>query len=161
MAPDAEPISLQATFWIASCTKLLGTIATLQCVERGQVALDEPVGRILPELAELEILHFRDDSDGPQLTTTKTTSQITLRQLLCHTSGVAYDMFPASLIAWRASRQESIKCMEGSIADAHTLPLLFEPGEGWGYGGGIDVGDQIAAQQSALCSSFKYSTDSV
>lgn len=103
------------------------------------MALDAPVGTILPELAELEILHTEGDVANPKLSTSKTSNQITLRQLLCHSSGIAYDLFTPSLMAWRASRQEGPKGLEGIVAGAHTVPLVFEPGEGWAYSGGIDV----------------------
>lgn len=145
MAPNAEPISPDATFWMASCTKLLGTIAALQCVERGQISLDEPVRTILPELKEPErFLSPAGNGDGasPDLTTVKTSNEITLRQLLCHTSGISYDIFTPILMAWRASRKEGPQSLGGSVADAHSCPLVFEPGEGWAYSGGIDVSHQ-------------------
>jgi CubicO group peptidase (beta-lactamase class C family) len=47
---------IDATMWLASCTKLIGTIAAMQCVERGQLKLDEDVTTILPELKGIQIL---------------------------------------------------------------------------------------------------------
>ncbi|KAJ0420340.1 beta-lactamase/transpeptidase-like protein [Aspergillus carlsbadensis] len=46
-------------------------------------------------------------------------------------------MFPA-LAAWRASRGESSLALSGSVIEAHSVPLLFEPGESWLYSGAID-----------------------
>ena len=63
---------------MASCTKLLTTIAVLQCVERGLIGLDDDVARILPELAELEILTGMDSSTGIPILK-KRTKAITLR----------------------------------------------------------------------------------
>lgn len=51
--------TLQST---ASGTKLMTVVAVMQCVERGQIGLDNPLDRICPDLAELEILEgFKDD----------------------------------------------------------------------------------------------------
>jgi CubicO group peptidase (beta-lactamase class C family) len=51
-----DPMDLNATFILASCTKLMTTIAALQCVERGQIGLDDVVSTVLPELKEKEII---------------------------------------------------------------------------------------------------------
>lgn len=47
--------------WIASCTKLMTSIAAMQCVERGQVGLSDDVAEILPELAALPVIQGVDD----------------------------------------------------------------------------------------------------
>lgn len=72
---------LDATMWLASCTKLIGTVAVMQCVERGQLDLDDDISAILPDLKELGILTgFEGSPDGkdkPILV--KNTKPITLR----------------------------------------------------------------------------------
>lgn len=71
-------MDLNATFIMASCTKLMTTIAALQCVERKQVRLDDPVASILPELKEPDIITgFKDGSGEPTYEKAKTA--ITLR----------------------------------------------------------------------------------
>jgi CubicO group peptidase (beta-lactamase class C family) len=70
-------MGLDATFILASCTKLMTTIAALQCVERGQIGLDDPVSVILPELKEKEII--TGFNDGGSLTYRKAKNEITLR----------------------------------------------------------------------------------
>jgi CubicO group peptidase (beta-lactamase class C family) len=56
---------LDATMWLASCTKLIGTIAALQCVEVGLLDLDKDISAILPELGQLQILKgFEQGPDG-------------------------------------------------------------------------------------------------
>ena len=49
MSPDS-------VFWLASCTKFITSVAVMQCVERGLLKLDDPVGQILPEYAHPQIL---------------------------------------------------------------------------------------------------------
>jgi CubicO group peptidase (beta-lactamase class C family) len=137
IAVDAEPIRLDTTFWIASCTKLVGTIAVLQCVQRGQLELDERVENVLPELANPGVISDGASSgsvDRPQ-TISPARKKITLRHLLCHTSGLAYDIFGPTLAAWRAARGEYPQGLSGDVTTAHAVPLLFEPGESWAYGG--------------------------
>jgi CubicO group peptidase (beta-lactamase class C family) len=124
---------------MASCGKLVGTIAALQCVERGMIAIDDPkaISRILPELAHPLVF---TDPHGPDLSTVPATTQITLRHLLSHTSGLAYDFFEPKLQAWRANKGERpVLSLGGDVVRAHSVPLMFEPGTGFVYGGGIDV----------------------
>jgi len=70
-------MDLNATFIMASCTKLMTSIAALQCVERGQIKLDDAVSKVLPELKDLEIITgFAEDGS---LTYQKAKNSITLR----------------------------------------------------------------------------------
>lgn len=70
---DPNPV-----FWIASCTKLMTTIAAMQAVERGLFTLDEDVTKFLPEWKDAEIIvGFEEGSDKPILE--KSTKTITLR----------------------------------------------------------------------------------
>jgi CubicO group peptidase (beta-lactamase class C family) len=73
-----EPMTLDSTFVFASCTKLMTSIAALQCVERGQIGLDDDVSSVLTELKDLKILTgFEEGSDKPILK--KAENKITLR----------------------------------------------------------------------------------
>ncbi|QSZ29636.1 hypothetical protein DSL72_004152 [Monilinia vaccinii-corymbosi] len=133
----SEPLKTDSVFWIASCTKLLTAICALQCVERLQFTLDEDVARLLPELKDLEIIQgFDPESGTPKLV--KATKYITLRQLLTHTSGLAYDKFTPELIQWRASRSETASLTAGTIVHRYRTPLMFEPGEAFQYSPGLD-----------------------
>ena len=124
-----------SAFWIYSITKTITAIAALQCVQRGEIALDDEVYGILPELRDLEIIvPSRDGSFNmipPQ-------ERITLRHLLSHTSGIGVDIFDPRLQAWRISRGEHPQAFSGDSKKAYTIPLLFEPGQGWAYGGGVE-----------------------
>ncbi|KAF2399128.1 beta-lactamase/transpeptidase-like protein [Trichodelitschia bisporula] len=137
VAPDAGPIDPDGTFWIASCTKLITSICALQCVEKGLVSLDEDISRILPELKDPEIASL--DSSAPngfKLTPAK--NRVTLRQLLTHSSGVGYEWMNPTLQAWRKVHGPPAEELSGKIVATYSMPLLFEPGEGWMYGGGLD-----------------------
>ncbi|KAJ4198882.1 hypothetical protein NW759_016237 [Fusarium solani] len=130
-----QQITLDSTFWGFSCTKLLTTIAVLQCVEKGLIGLDDPVGSVLPELENPDIIKAKPDGLF-ELVPAK--NKITLRHLVTHTSGLSYDAMHPILVAWRNSRGERPLVMSGKVAEAFTLPLLFEPGSSWVYGPGLD-----------------------
>lgn len=73
-----EPMSLDTTFIMASCTKLITSISAMQCVERGQIGLDDDLSTILPELKDIEIItDFEEGSKKPVFK--KAENKITLR----------------------------------------------------------------------------------
>ena len=143
---NPAPMSTDTQFWIASCTKALTATAALIAVEDGLVGLDDPVGRWLPELAAPQRLAGFDANGQPQLASVRT--PITLRRLLT-AGGLAY-AFTSALI----DRFTSATGLN-SVADAGKFPLVFEPGEGWVYGTGIDwTGQLIAAAAGEPFESF-------
>ena len=66
--------------WLGSVTKILTSIAALQCVQEGHFTLDEDVTRIVPELKDLDVKH-EPKTEGEEPTFTKATNTITLRQV--------------------------------------------------------------------------------
>jgi CubicO group peptidase (beta-lactamase class C family) len=140
--------------WLASCSKLVTTVAALQCVERGLFDLNSiaDVERLLPEWNNAQLLTgFAEDGQALlQLAKEKTT----LARLLTHTSGMTYDFFPA-LIPWRASRGEPLIVMDGPLTEVFQLPLVCEPGEGFAYGAGLDlVGLMVARANSCTLEEY-------
>jgi CubicO group peptidase (beta-lactamase class C family) len=126
-----DPVTSDTLFWIASCTKALTSVAALQLVERGLIDLDAPVGDRLPVLAAPRVLTGFEASGAP--VTRPASAPITLRRLLSHTSGLAYDFACADLARYLAATGQTLMG-----ADEPDLPLMFEPGEAWLYGIGID-----------------------
>lgn len=96
---STTPITPDTTMWIASCTKLMTAIASLQCVERGLLNLDDDVSSILPEFKNPQILvGFEDDSGKPILKDAK--NKLTLRLLLTHQTGLGYGFSQPELIRY-------------------------------------------------------------
>src|SRR2546430_8446587 len=85
----------RSVFWIASMTKALTSMAAMQLVEQGKLALDEPVAGVLRELSAPQVLTGFSPSGEPQLRPAK--ASITLRHLLTHTSGFVYDIWNAEM----------------------------------------------------------------
>ena len=130
-----QPAAMDAgtVFWIASMTKAIVSVAALQLVERGKLTLDGDLGELLPELKDLQVLE--DVTDGkPRLRPAH--GVVTLRQLLTHTSGFAYPFSHPRLLAY--SQTEGAPDPNSGTRAGHRQPLMFDPGQGWIYGIGID-----------------------
>jgi CubicO group peptidase (beta-lactamase class C family) len=120
--------------WIASMTKAITAVAVMRLVEEGRLDLDAPCGELVPYLAHVQVLDgFRDDGE-PLLRAP--VRPVTLRHLLTHTAGFGYDFADASIARLVAERGLP-SVTEGSRA-AYEQPLLFDPGERWGYGINLD-----------------------
>ncbi|KAF2674741.1 beta-lactamase/transpeptidase-like protein [Microthyrium microscopicum] len=135
LSEDASPLKEDAVFKGASMTKLITSIALLQCIEKGLIGLDEPLDKILPELTNKEIL--TGESDG-KLITKLSTKKVTARHLLTHTSGLGYAMMHPLLTKWAETEQGKQAASSQITAEYFNYPLIFEPGEGWLYGPSID-----------------------
>jgi methyl acetate hydrolase len=122
---SGAPISINSIA-VFSMTKAVTTVAALQLVKAGELTLDGPVSKYLPKLASPKILKGFDENGKPKLQPAET--QITLRQLLTHTSGLVYDVGDADMMRFTADHP-------GPEAEAI---LLFEPGTRWLYGTGLD-----------------------
>ncbi|KAJ6550834.1 beta-lactamase family protein [Mycena vulgaris] len=136
LAPGAPSLNPNSTITLGSAGKFITHIAALQCVERGQLSLDDAVGQWLPQLASLEVIAPSDAAPGFVLRPPVT--PITLRHLLTHTSGLG-DSHDPLVEKWRASPAGAIHA--AAVADPITQhfanPLLFDPGAGFSYGGSI------------------------
>lgn len=124
-------MSLDSIFWIASCTKLLASIACLQAVEQGTLSLDdhEQVYKLCPELKKVQVLQ----DDGSLVDKKK---DITLRMLLSHTAGFGYEFFNPKLRDF--GRPIGYDVFHADVRDIYKMPLVNQPGEKWEYGVNID-----------------------
>lgn len=84
---NRQAMDMDTVFWIASCTKLLATMACMQAVEQGILNLDDhkQVYKLCPELEKVRVL--KDDG-----TLENKRGDITLRMLLSHTAGFGYEL---------------------------------------------------------------------
>ena len=135
-ADTIEPMTLESWFWMASCTKIVGSIAVMQLVEQGILSLDDAdqVERLALELKTVRILTGFDSAGRPELVAKR--NRITLRMLLTHTAGFGYTAFNEKTNLY--TRPQGNNEMDGSASSVLTLPLLFEPGTDWCYGVSLD-----------------------
>jgi CubicO group peptidase (beta-lactamase class C family) len=131
---EAADMTVDTVAWIASLTKPLTATAAMQLVEQGRLELDRPASHWLAELSSVRVLEGFDDAGTPR--TRAASKPVTIRHLLTHTSGFGYTMWSADLRRYReASGLPGITNCKNAALD---LPLLFEPGERWEYGIGVD-----------------------
>ena len=126
------PMTVDSIFRIASMTKPITSVAVMQLVESGRVKLDEPAATYLPELSHVQVLEGFDASTGKaKLRPPKTIP--TVRQLLSHTSGFAYEFFDPELHGYVATGAVP-SLFQGDDGGFLKAPLLFDPGSRWEYG---------------------------
>lgn len=126
-----KPMTLDTVFWIASCTKLLATIACMQCIEQGTLKLDDSAHlyKLCPELEKVQVL----EDDGKLVDKKK---DITLRMLLSHTAGFGYEFFNPKLRDY--GRPVGFDVFQGDPIEIYRMPLVNQPGSRWEYGINID-----------------------
>src|SRR5437868_5657049 len=94
----SDPMTADSVFWIASMTKAVTSAGAMQLVEQGKLSLDEPIGKLLPDLAAPQVLEGFDANGEPKLRAA--TKPITLRHLMTHTAGFCYDMWNADMVKY-------------------------------------------------------------
>ncbi|HEX7968739.1 MAG TPA: serine hydrolase domain-containing protein [Stellaceae bacterium] len=132
--PEGPAMTVDSVFWIASMTKAITSTAAMQLVERGKLDLHSSIAKVLPELADRQVLEGFDADGEPKLRPAK--RPITLRHLITHTAGFSYDIWNPDLL-----RYQEKKGVPGIITCenlALTTPLTFDPGDKWDYGINID-----------------------
>lgn len=118
--PSSTPFTPDSICHLASCTKFVTSIAVLQCVEKGLLALDDDISGVLPEWSAREILTGFNEAGEPMLQ--KSEERLTLRHLLTHTSGMAYDVAVPALMQWWAWKGVDPTQYEGIIVSlTHTF----------------------------------------
>lgn len=128
---------------IASMTKALVSLAAMQLVEAGRLSLDAPVGDVLVELADPQVLTGFDAAGQPRLRAA--VRPLTLRHLLTHTSGFGYFFIHPEVLQYFGAVGQPAP---GSLASIR-MPLMFDPGERWEYGVSTDwVGRVVEAVTS-------------
>jgi CubicO group peptidase (beta-lactamase class C family) len=139
------PMTRDTLFRIASLTKPMAAVVAMTMVDDGTLALDEPVARWLPELADRPVLRSLDSSLDDVVPMAR---PITLRHLLTFTHGYGAVMAAPGTYPIQ-ERIDSLKLGPGPdpqpispdewMARLATLPLMHQPGEGWTYHGGGDI----------------------
>lgn len=134
MRPDAM-------FRICSMTKPITSVAVMILYEEGKFLLDDPVSKYLAEFKNPKVL-VKPASGEPY--TIPATKQITIRDLLRHTSGLTYNWNEDLGTKYDdAGVASGLVQYDGTIGDSVThlasLPLLFNPGDRFEYSLGVDV----------------------
>ena len=175
----SEPMSTDTIFAIASMTKAITTVATLQLVEQGLIDLDAPITAYLPDLDRLKVLEGFDDQSRPKLSSPN--SVPTTRQLLTHTSGFVYEIWNAdgfrnvargeldSLFAEDGNGMTAISAaFDYTASIPTTITLMSAPGLvgtaldfSLSDGAGLDLGSGRDVVRAAVIGNCGYPSDLV
>jgi methyl acetate hydrolase len=137
-----DPMTADSVFWIASMTKPITSAGAMQLVEQGKLALEEPIGNLLPDLAAPQVLEGFDDKGEPKLRAAN--KPITLRHLMTHTAGFCYDMWNGDMGKYleKTGTPGITTCLNAALK----TPIMTDPGTRWEYGTNIDfVGKAVEA----------------
>lgn len=127
-----RPVAEDTPFQIASMTKALASVAAMQQVEAGRLELDAPIGDLVPDLANAQVLTGFDADGKPQLR--PAARPVTLRHLLTHTAGLGYFFIHPEVLQYFSA----VGMPAPGSLDSIRMPLMFDPGERWEYSVGID-----------------------
>jgi CubicO group peptidase (beta-lactamase class C family) len=128
-------------FNVASMTKPMTTVGALMLYEQGKILMDDPLAKYFPKFADMRVaIH---DNGEPVAETVPAKKQITMQDLMRHTSGLIYGgrgntlvhkMYPGGSVD--AARDYDGPAFLDKLA---SLPLLYQPATVWDYGFGLDV----------------------
>ncbi len=142
LSGEKRPQRLDDVLFLASATKLIATIAALQCVEDGLLSLNGNLSSVAPELAAKQVVTgFSDDGETPLLE--PPARPITLEMLLTHSSGISYDFMNPHVARWRQKFDPPQEDVHRSVEEAFSYPLGFQPGDSWMYGPGLDWAGRV------------------
>ncbi len=141
----AAPMQRNTLFRIASLTKPLSGAAAMLLVEEGKLRLDEPVDRLLPELANRRVLKRLD---GPVDDTVPANRPILVSDLLTLRMGIGAIMAPGEYPIMKAMTELGVAMgpqlpttpsPDAWLRNLGSLPLMRQPGEAWMYDTGLTV----------------------
>ncbi|WP_277187520.1 serine hydrolase [Caballeronia sp. BR00000012568055] len=134
------PMTRDTLFRIASMTKPVTSVAALMLIEEGRIALESPVEKWLPELANPNVLI---DPEAPLSQTEPARAPITLLDLLTHRAGFAYHFTASGELAH--AYESVFNGFDAQVDPSRwldhvaELPLVCHPGDHWHYGISTDV----------------------
>ncbi len=140
---SGAPMQTDAIFRIYSMTKPIVSVALMMLVEEGRLQIDDPVSKYIPEMGQMKVGVEKTDATGkPSLELVNPKREMTIQDLLRHTSGLIYGGRGKSLVnaAYKAANIGDRKdSNQEFVAKVAKMPLRFSPGTQWEYGVSTDV----------------------
>ncbi len=138
------PLKTNSIYYIQSMTKPIMSVAIMQLIERGLVALDDPIEMYIPEVKDLRVaLNLDLGVDSP---TQKVNQSMTILDLLTHTSGLSHGLGDSNLDKqiFKALYDETLnyrshESLEDRVFTLLSFPLVAQPGTQWYYSAGADI----------------------
>jgi CubicO group peptidase (beta-lactamase class C family) len=151
---DPELQGPDSLYRIYSMTKPITGMAAMLLIGEGKLGLDQPLADILPKYARMEV---QKTYDGSITDVVPAQSQITIRELITHTSGLGYPIvqsgpiqvafLEAGLVAGQISRMvipgldwgKAVPSLASFADRLAEMPLVYQPGTHWSYSTGLDL----------------------
>jgi CubicO group peptidase (beta-lactamase class C family) len=135
------PMTEDAIFPIHSVTKTITSVAAMMLVDRGTIALDDPVSKYIPSFAGMKVgVERKDESGKTVLDPVALRRPITIEDLLLHTSGITYGFYGVGLVkAAYGGIYLGDFDNAGFVERIAKVPLAEQPRTLWDYGHSMDV----------------------
>jgi CubicO group peptidase (beta-lactamase class C family) len=139
----SAPMSEGAIFRIYSMTKPITSVAVLMLMEESLLRIGDPISAYIPAFKEMKVLDYTPGSAGKQIPAVR---EITIHDLLTHTSGLSYGFEEDALIdqmygqhIWSQMEQHPDWTLADWIGEVTKLPLAYQPGTRYRYSMATDV----------------------
>lgn len=142
---NKTPMEEDTIFRIYSMTKAVTTVAAMMLIERGKLNLGDDISKYLPEFKRAQVWKGEEGiAPAPP---------VTVKDLLCHTSGYSYGNIGVQAIDQAHLKNGSLietTPLSRFCAQAALIPMVFEPGEGWLYGISTDLLGGVVERVSGI-----------
>jgi CubicO group peptidase (beta-lactamase class C family) len=146
------PMRNDSLFRIASMSKALTSTAVMMLYEEGHFLLNDPVSKFIPEFRDMKVMVADSSGGAPRQVPAR--QEITIRQLLNHTSGITYGSGLVAPFYKDAGMTVGLTPTQGTIGEMIRklagLPLISQPGEEFQYGMSIDVLGYLVERVSGM-----------
>jgi Beta-lactamase len=140
------PMAEGTIFRIASMSKPITSVAVMQLVEDGKLKLTDPLSKFVPEFKDMKVAV--PSQDGKSSESVKAEREITIHDLLTHSSGITYRIMSKPHVGKLYEEAgvcdglvESPVSLADNVRKIAELPLVCQPGSAWEYGLNTDVRD--------------------
>jgi len=150
---DGAVMTPDTIFRIASMTKPVVSVAAMMLAEEGKLLIADPVSRFVPAFANLKVAANSDDANAKSLTLEPLRREMTVQDLLRHTSGLTYAHLtgPHLKQAYEAAGVVDERQTNAEMAEKLAkVPLAYQPGSTWQYGVSTDMLGRVVEVASGM-----------
>lgn len=136
------PMTRDTIFRIYSMSKPITTVAAMMLLEEGKLQLDEPVSKYIPAFKDTKVGVEKKDEDGKLvLDLVPQRRQLTIQDLMRHTSGITYGFFGTGMVKKKYADSPAPGDFNNAEFADHIakLPLAYQPGTTWDYSYSTDI----------------------
>ena len=135
-----KPMKRDTIFRFYSMSKPITSVAAMILYEQGKIKLDDPVSKYIPEFKGLKVAA---DADAEEITEVPARREMSVRDLMRHTSGLTYGIFGNTAVDKLYRKSIQLGGGKTTLTDMakklSSIPLLYQPGTKWHYGVSTDV----------------------